>query len=67
MTPRYQVSKEQDSTARRGAAACLQARYMERDVTELRAAAGGGGAAWAGAAAGDAMQDMFVQVSNTAA
>jgi hypothetical protein len=34
---------------------------MERDLTELRAAAGAG-AGWAAAAAGDAMQDMFVQV-----
>jgi hypothetical protein len=33
---------------------------MERDLTELRAAAGAG-AGWA-AAAGDGMQDMFVQV-----
>jgi hypothetical protein len=39
----------------------LQARYMERDLTELRAAAGAG-AGWAAAAAGDVMQDMFVQV-----
>lgn len=43
------------------AAVLLQARYIERDLTELRAAAGAG-AGWAAAAAGDAMQDMFVQV-----
>jgi hypothetical protein len=34
---------------------------MERDLIELRAAAGAQ-AGWAAATAGDAMQDMFVQV-----